>query len=41
MCACVELPTWFQVIVDDGRFDLVQVSEGINDLHDDGTRFFL
>lgn len=34
-------PTGLQVIVDNGRSDLIQVLEGINDLHDDGASFFL
>lgn len=33
--------TWFEVVVNDWRFDLVEVSEGVGDLHDDGTSFFL
>lgn len=27
--------------MNDWRFDLVEVSEGVGDLHDDGTGFFL
>lgn len=27
--------------MNDWRFDLVEVSEGVGDLHDDGTSFFL
>lgn len=34
-------PTGFQVIVDNGRSDLIQVLEGVYDLHDDGASFFL
>lgn len=34
-------PTGFQVVVDNGRSDLVEVLEGVNDLHDDGASFFL
>lgn len=34
-------PTGFQVVVDNGRSDLVEVLEGVNDLHDDGASLFL
>lgn len=34
-------PTRFQVVVDNGRSDLVEVLEGVNYLHDDGAAFFL
>lgn len=33
--------TRFQVVVDDGRFDLIEVSEGVDYLHDDGASLFL
>lgn len=33
--------TWFQVVVDDGWFDLVEVSEGVDYLHDNGASLFL
>lgn len=33
--------TWFQVVMDDGRFDLIEVSEGVDYLHDDGASLFL
>lgn len=34
-------PTGFQVVVDDGRSDLVEVLEGVNYLHDDGASLLL
>lgn len=34
-------PTRFQVVVDNGRSDLVEVLEGVNYLHDDGASLFL
>lgn len=33
--------TRFKVVVDNGRSDLIEVLEGINDLHDDGAALFL
>lgn len=33
--------TRLQVVVDDGRADLVEVLEGVDDLHDDGAPFLL
>lgn len=39
--ACSASLTWFEVVVNDRRFDLVEVSEGVGDLHDDGPGFFL
>lgn len=33
--------TRFKVIVDDGRSDLIEVLEGVNNLHDDGATLFL
>lgn len=37
MCVC----TWFEVVVYDGGFDLVEVSQGVDYLHDDGPRLLL
>lgn len=34
-------PTRFKVVVDNGRSDLIEVLEGVNNLHDDGAAFFL
>lgn len=34
-------PTRFEVVVDDGGFDFVEVAQGADDLHDDGASFFL
>lgn len=34
-------PTRFKVIVDNGRSDLIEVLEGIHNLHDDGAALFL
>lgn len=33
--------TRFKVVVDNGRSDLIEVLEGVNDLHDDGAALFL
>lgn len=33
--------TWFEVIVDDGGFDFVEVPQGADNLHDDGASLFL
>lgn len=33
--------TGFKVVVDDGRSDLVEVLEGVDDLHDDGAALLL
>ena len=34
-------PTRFEVVVDDGGFDFVEVAQRADDLHDDGASFFL
>ena len=34
-------PTRFKVVVDNGRSDLIEVLEGVNNLHDDGAALFL
>ena len=34
-------PTRFEVVVDDGRFDLIEVSQGADNLHDDGASLLL
>lgn len=34
-------PTRFKVIVDNGRSDLIEVLEGVHNLHDDGAALFL
>ena len=34
-------PTRFEVVVDDGGFDFVEVAQSADDLHDDGASFFL
>jgi len=33
--------TWFEVIVDDGRSDLVEILQSVDDLHDDRAAFLL
>lgn len=34
-------PTGFKVVVDNGRSDLIEVLEGVYNLHDDGAALFL
>ena len=36
-----EMLTGFEVVVDDGRSDLVEVLEGVDDLQDDGAPLLL
>lgn len=33
--------TWLEVVVDDGGFDFVEVTQGADNLHDDGASLFL
>lgn len=39
--AAAPTPTGFKVVVDDGGSDLVEVLEGVDDLHYDGAALFL
>lgn len=34
-------PTWFKVVVDDGGSNLIEVLEGVDELHDDGAALLL
>lgn len=34
-------PTRFEVVVDNGRSDLIEVLEGVDNLHDDGAALLL
>lgn len=33
--------TWFEVVVNDGRLDLIEVAQGADDLHNDGAGLLL
>lgn len=37
----VQRPTRFEVVVDNGRSDLIEVLQGVNNLHDDGAALLL
>lgn len=34
-------PTWFKVVVNNGRSDLIEVLQGVDNLHDDGAALLL
>ena len=33
--------TWLKVIMNNGRLDLIQISQRVHNLHDDGASLFL